>query len=782
MTTIIDPTATFEEAKELIAKIETHWESVKLPQNLINAFIRAWEEYTGYPALRATGITRLYTSSDRSENITDVDLALGISASPLRALLHKYQKTAKDIAANSNVDAFLVEYKSKVQGAPTCWPQLENAIDSSNNVTAEEKILLKSFLTDSEKFYDIKGIARDDFATPSLCKVSGKRVDRFGIIDQIAGATNSAPEIHSQFIDFIAGIDKANLNENSDEAASCFIAICEFCGYYEKQNVPIKTSDSEGLNVIKNLGNLNKELEKEFSQYRGVSFTITYSKGSGSFPRVPWICILPPGQSPRSGIYFSMCFGRDGNGAVAGLAESVQNKGRLQVNERIEESKVINVNGGDPKQYYNKTFENPQEILKESFSYEALKVHIRASLDKALEYLDLKQSTPPIPFNILPEELSGYTICEALLSKPFTILTGASGTGKTKLAEALAELLSNADSSNYEILAVGADWTDNRSVLGFVNHLNADDAGPRYQSTTILDLMLRAKNDTDVPYFLILDEMNLSHVERYFADFLSAMEQKNGTLKLHSESYQLRRAGRDNADVPAQLEYPNNLFVIGTVNIDETTYMFSPKVLDRANVIEFTVSENEIGDFLNDPKPYQEIKRAEAGVAEGFLQLATKAQQGEIEALKGDYSDEIAGHLLNLFKILKAGRFEFAYRTAKEVNTYLRVCRHLNPNSDAWEAGENKKGTWKQDLDDQILQKLLPKLHGSMGRIGNLLAALAAYCHTGTFNDAANSQTKMLLDAALEFDSAESTFPKSLQKLKAMISTLRDEQFVSFIQ
>ena len=329
----------------------------------------------------------------------------------------------------------------------------------------------------------------------------------------------------------------------------------------------------------------------------------------------------------------------------------------------------------------------------------------------------------------------------------------------------------------FSVVAVGADWTDNRSVLGFVNHLNAKASTPRYQSTPILDLLLHANDDADVPYFLILDEMNLSHVERYFSDFLSAMEQPDGVLKLHSENGNIQRSGQEKADVPPELPYPKNLFVIGTVNIDETTYMFSPKVLDRANVIEFTVTEEEISEFLGEPKPYQEVEPAEPGVAEGFLQLARQAQQGEIEALQGNCSDAIAGHLLHLFKILKAGRFEFAYRTAKEVNTYLRVCRHLADDSDAWDVGP-----WQQDLDDQILQKLLPKLHGSMGRIGNLLAALAAYCHTGTLNDAANSQTKMLLDAALTFDSAEATFPKSLQKLQAMIQTLRDEQFVSFIQ
>ena len=375
-----------------------------------------------------------------------------------------------------------------------------------------------------------------------------------------------------------------------------------------------------------------------------------------------------------------------------------------------------------------------------------------------------------------PDEMDDQTLNlkKCLYSKPFSILTGASGTGKTKLATSLAKHLSNADGSNSQIVAVGADWTDNRSVLGFVNHLNADDEGPRYQSTPILDLLLRATKDPEVPYFLILDEMNLSHVERYFADFLSAMEQKNGTLKLHSESYELRRAGRDDADVPAELEYPENLFVIGTVNIDETTYMFSPKVLDRANVIEFTVSAGEIGAFLKEPHDYPEIERAEPGVAEGFLQLAMQARTMGCDKLPEQPAGNISKHLLDLFKILKAERFEFAYRTAKEINIYLQVCRHLAEDKAAWDTGD-----WRNDLDDQILQKLLPKLHGSAGRIGKLLATLTHYCDSGEYKTDISTQ----LSAAAELESGEKTaFPKSLAKLQSMIGTLRDEQFVSFIQ
>lgn len=268
-------------------------------------------------------------------------------------------------------------------------------------------------------------------------------------------------------------------------------------------------------------------------------------------------------------------------------------------------------------------------------------------------------------------------------------------------------------------------------------------------------------------------------MERYFADFLSVMEQDDGVIRLHSEGRPLVRNGDGELLVPESLRYPQNLFVIGTVNVDETTYMFSPKVLDRANVIEFTVESEEIKAFLENPHEYPEAEKAADGVAEAFLQLALDARAGRLDPLDGVAATKVPEHLVALFDILKRGRFEFAYRTANEVVRYLRVCRHLAPDKAAWDS----EG-WKSDLDAQIIQKLLPKLHGSIGRIARLLAELAVHCHVGKNppEDEKDNGTSPGLNDAIELDEGIAAFPKSFKKLKSMMETLRDEQFVSFIQ
>jgi len=329
----------------------------------------------------------------------------------------------------------------------------------------------------------------------------------------------------------------------------------------------------------------------------------------------------------------------------------------------------------------------------------------------------------------------------------------------------------------YALVPVGADWTDNRNVVGFVNHLRKDgQQNPLYQSTPVLDLLLRAVADPQRPYFLILDEMNLSHVERYFADFLSAMESKK-PIPLHNEIQTLRTPAGD--IVPRGLAFPENLFVIGTVNVDETTYMFSPKVLDRANVLEFRIGTEQAKAFLSGSILPVKAAPPALGVPMTFLSLSRRARGLAEPSLASPAEDALVTcrqNLQQLFELLHAARLEFAYRTIAEITRYLQVDFELEPNKTAWLP--------EPCLDTQILQKILPKLHGSRRRLEAILIALATYCEK---RDLATAQKPLQRDADLNsYPPAtppnEVAFPLSRTKLLEMLEAVRREQFVSFIQ
>lgn len=306
---------------------------------------------------------------------------------------------------------------------------------------------------------------------------------------------------------------------------------------------------------------------------------------------------------------------------------------------------------------------------------------------------------------------------KSLLSKPFVILTGNSGTGKTRIATRFAEYLEKKDDNektNHLLIPVGADWTDNTKVLGFYNPLKKE-----YQSTSVLDFILLAEQNPDIPFFLILDEMNLSHVERYFSDFLSAMES--------GEPIPLYKKDADcESFIPEEIVLPNNLFVTGTVNIDETTYMFSPKVLDRANVIEFKPEMSDVLENLVFSSENASINPAEPGVAEGFMKLANDVRSGKIPDEAEKILDEMKLILESLYKELERYGFEFAYRTVKEIRLYTIA---------AWLTAEGTKPTATEIADVQILQKILPKIHGNRKQIGELLDNLEKLCTEKELNN-----------------------------------------------
>ncbi|WCC44787.1 hypothetical protein PJW08_14640 [Tenacibaculum finnmarkense] len=242
----------------------------------------------------------------------------------------------------------------------------------------------------------------------------------------------------------------------------------------------------------------------------------------------------------------------------------------------------------------------------------------------------------------------------SLATKPFVLLSGLSGSGKTKLAQSFAQWVCETE-KQYCIVPVGADWTNREPLLGYVNAL--DNTEYILPENGALQLIIEANKveNQNKPYFLILDEMNLSHVERYFADFLSVMESKD-KFKLHSSEINLNITVGDkfekSIEVPNSLNWPKNLFVVGTVNIDETTYMFSPKVLDRANAIEFRVTEKEISNFLNSPNEIDltQLESEGASMAASFIEIAKNKEFETIDTASLNKT------LVNFFAELKKAR------------------------------------------------------------------------------------------------------------------------------
>ena len=330
----------------------------------------------------------------------------------------------------------------------------------------------------------------------------------------------------------------------------------------------------------------------------------------------------------------------------------------------------------------------------------------------------------------------------SLLSKPFTILAGNSGTGKTKIAKDLATWLGKKDENtntiaNKFIVPVGSDWTDNTKILGFYNPLKKT-----YESTKILDFILLARDNPEIPFFLILDEMNLSHVERYFSDFLSAMESHEKII-LYSKDEDC------DSDIPESIDLPENLFVTGTVNIDETTYMFSPKVLDRANVIEFIPAQSDVlANFAAETQPI-EIEPVNDGSAEGFLALAKTVRETTVLPAGADICKTLLEGISN---ILDGSGFEFAFRTAKEIRLYINAAYALAQNDEKTLSEED----YVNLMDEQLLQKVLPKVHGNRSQVGTLLSNLSKY-------------------------SEEQNLKESKKKIDRMLKQLETSQFTSFI-
>lgn len=288
---------------------------------------------------------------------------------------------------------------------------------------------------------------------------------------------------------------------------------------------------------------------------------------------------------------------------------------------------------------------------------------------------------PPSPVEVLPPsfialatafrdnaETRGFVIDDATLralhvawtchpSKHFILLSGLSGTGKTAVLRHYARTWCRArglDSDRHlAVVAVSPDWHDPSGLLGYFNPLHED---PTYQIEPALQLLLAADADRANPYFLVLDEMNLARVERYLAPLLSAME-TGDPIALHASTEAVN-------GVPPSIAWPRNLFLAGTVNMDESTHPFSDKVLDRAFTLEF---------WDVDLKGFFERRPQRHAVTEACL--------------------------IALHDALRPARRHFGYRTAGEVVDFTLGSLH---------AGESESAA----IDMAVFSKVLPRLRG----------------------------------------------------------------------
>lgn len=329
---------------------------------------------------------------------------------------------------------------------------------------------------------------------------------------------------------------------------------------------------------------------------------------------------------------------------------------------------------------------------------------------------------------------------------------------------------------NLEVVAVRPDWTDHRGLLGYHNPLSGS-----YVSTPFLDLMLRAHEECQRaeretrpprPFFGLLDEMNLARVEHYFADFLSALE-SGESLALHEIAAIEEGESGDGPTVPRRLAVPPNLFLLGTVNVDESTYLFSPKVLDRAFAIEF--DKVDLGGLSSG---------AEAGSDLDLLRWSGKLSppqppgREDWRLFEGLQGGELAANLRRIHDQMARYHRHFGYRVAAEVARFVRLAveQTSDPEAAAWAA-----------LDVAVLQKVLVKLNGTQSDLQPLLEELLGLALVGDASLRDLSAWRLdpregQVTAASEAADTEPELPRSAAKLWRMLERVRRQGFTSWIE
>lgn len=338
----------------------------------------------------------------------------------------------------------------------------------------------------------------------------------------------------------------------------------------------------------------------------------------------------------------------------------------------------------------------------------------------------------------------------SLKSKPFVILAGTSGTGKTRLVKLFAEAIS----AEYKMVPVRPDWSDSSDLFGHVN-LNGE-----FVPGAILEFISAADKSREKPFILCLDEMNLARVEYYLSDFLSVIETReinNGVIG-SAPLMPLEKYGSDSVaqNKYGELGFPQNLYIVGTVNMDETTFPFSKKVLDRANTIEFSYV-----DLIPDNTVIE---------AESPLDLDNEFLVSEylfLAQCQNSLVNDVCASLQKINEVLKNANAHVGYRVRDEIVFYM-----LN----------NKKTGLLSDnaaLDNEIMQKILPRIQGSSSSVKDMLCELFkifAGDYEGYQTQSDDTASKMMR----KIRESGAIYPHSAEKVAFMVRRFEEDGFTSY--
>lgn len=515
-----------------------------------------------------------------------------------------------------------------------------------------------------------------------------------------------------------------------------------------------KTSDIDA--DISNL--INNKIPTMLSNYIKGNYIVCGSVGKGLATKTPWVAILDREitTSTRTGVYVVFLFASDFKHVYLTLNQGTTvpgafgpRLGKKEVSRKSQDIReLLNIDNellctdgkadiADEKYragaiYYTLWDVNDEDNGKDLL---ALYLNIYNQYKKLTKKPNVKTKSQ-IEFKMNDEiDVKYRSYMSAIKSKPFLLLAGISGTGKSRIVRELARACWEEGSAehesqkpkNFEMVQVKPNWHDSSELIGYVSRVSGS---PVFVAGDFLKFVAKAWENPEVPYFLCLDEMNLAPVEQYFAEYLSVVESRkaddNGVIATDPI---LKKSGEDwyriltseltsdenvrNQFLNDGISIPQNLIVVGTVNMDETTFSFSRKVLDRAMTIEM----NEVDLYGGLDDRHEKIGKLEAGNL-----IGTAVEGVDVYRENKEVCDTALKYLQAVNLNLEGTPFKVAYRTRNEFLLYVVNNLPYNKDKEGNEIPQHE--VIARALDEITSMKILSRIEGDSDKIGNLLEEL----------------------------------------------------------